>query len=489
MGVGHRLTAAIAACALLAGCGGDGGGASTSGAGATAGPAPTPTPTATSACSLLNRQQWAEAQLREWYLFPDTLPTSLSPAGFTTVDDYIDALTATARAQRKDRYFTYLTSIAEENAYYQQGSSAGFGFRLGYDTAARRVVVIEAFEGTAALSAGIDRGTEIVAIGTSAATLQTVDSLIAAGGPQAVSNALGESSASMTRVLRIADASGVKDVTLTKTDYTLTPVSSRYGAKIIERNGKKYGYVNLRTFIDTAEPALRSAFANFRAQGVTDVVVDFRYNGGGLVSIAELMGDLLGGGRSTSDVFSYTTFRPEKSSNNDTRQFAPQPQSIAPMRVAFIGTGGTASASELVINAFIPYLRSNAGLIGGNTFGKPVGQIALDRAACDDRLRVVAFATQNAARQGDYYDGLATKVEASCQANDDITRQMGDPEEASTRAAIDFLAGVPCTRISGVAANARAASTSATRAASANARELLTPARPTTPQREAPGSF
>jgi carboxyl-terminal processing protease len=487
MGSADRLTAWLASCALLAGCGGDGsgGGAATSGGGATAGSTPTPM----AACSLLDRQQWAEAQLREWYLFPDTLPASLSPAEFTTVDDYVDALTATARAQRKDRYFTYLTSIAGENAYYQQGTSAGFGFRLGYDTAARRVAVIETFEGAAALSAGVDRGAEILAVGVSSASLRTVDSLIASGGAQAVTDALGPSTAGTTRVLRVSDASGVREVTLTKTDFTLTPVSSRYGAKIIERNGKKYGYVNLRTFIEPAEPALRSAFANFRAQGVTDVVVDFRYNGGGLVSIAELMGDLLGGGRSTSEVFSYTTFRSEKSANNDTKQFAPQPESIAPMRVAFIGTAGTASASELVINAFIPYLHANAALIGSNTYGKPVGQIALDRAACDDRLRVIAFATQNAARQGDYYDGLATKVEASCQAGDDITRQMGDPEEASTRAAIDFLAGVPCSRIAGVPANARAAPTSATRAASVDARELLTPARPTTPQREAPGSF
>jgi hypothetical protein len=63
-----------------------------------------------------------------------------------------------------------------------------------------------------------------------------------------------------------------------------------------------------------------------------------------------------------------------------------------------------------VINAFIPYFRANAALIGTNTFGKPVGQIGLDRAACDDRLRVVAFRTENAERQGDYFDGLASKV-------------------------------------------------------------------------------
>ena len=66
----------------------------------------------------------------------------------------------------------------------------------------------------------------------------------------------------------------------------------------ISDGGRRVGYLNLRTFISTADPQLRSAFAQFRAQGVTELIVDFRYNGGGLVSIADLMGDLLGGNRS-----------------------------------------------------------------------------------------------------------------------------------------------------------------------------------------------
>ena len=208
--------------------------------------------------------------------------------------------------------------------------------------------------------------------------------------------------------------------------------------------------------------------------------VDLRYNGGGLVNIAELLGDLLGRNRSTADVFSYTTYRPEKASQNSTRFFAPQPQSVAPLHIAFIGTGGTALASELVINAFIPYLHASAGLIGTNTFGKPVGQIPLDRAACDDRLRVIAFATQNSARAGNYFDGLAGTVEASCQAVDDLAHPLGDAQEGSTRQALDFLAGKSCTRI-GTAQSPQALG--------AGRRELLTPDRPNTAQREVPGLF
>lgn len=424
--------------------------------------------------------------MREWYLFPETLPASLDPAGYPTLQDYVDALTATARAQNKDRFFTYVTSIAEEDAFYRSGSSAGFGVRLSYDVSASRLFVAESFEDAPALAVGIDRGTEILAIGTSTESLRTVTALFQAGGAQSVSEALGPSDAGVSRLLRVRAPDGTqRDVTVAKSDFALAPVSSRYGVRIIDEGGRRVGYVNLRTFISTADQALRDAFAQLRGAGVTEVIVDLRYNGGGLVSTAELFGDLLGGNRSRSEVLSYTTFRPEKAAENDTRFFTPQPQSIAPTRIAFIGTGGSASASELVINAFTPYLHSASALIGTNTFGKPVGQIARDQTVCDDRLRVVAFATQNAARQGAYYTGLAPVMEATCQAADDLAFPLGDPREASVRQALDFLAGRSCTRIDGASATASAARTRDVGVR----RDLLTPDRPTTIQREAPGAF
>ena len=475
------ITTLLSLSMVLSACGGGGRSGSVVTPPATGG-APTPTPVTTAGCSLRERQDWAAAQLREWYLFPETLPTALSPATYANVDDYIDALTATARGQGRDRHFTYLTSIAEENAYYSSGSSAGFGFRLAYDSAAGRVFVAESFEGAPALNAGIDRGAEIVAIGTSAANLRTVASIMASGGAAGVTDALGPTTAGTTRLLRVTDAAGMRDLTVAKADYTLTPVSSRYGAKILDDGGRKVGYINLRTFISTADPALRAAFGQFKAAGITEVIVDLRYNGGGLVSTAQLMGDLMGANRATSEVFDYMAFRPEKAAENETRFFQPRTESIAPTRIAFIGTGGTASASELVVNAFIPYLHANVALIGTNTYGKPVGQIAIDKAACDDRLRVIAFATQNAARQGNYFNGLAGTVEASCRAGDDVAYPLGDPREASTRAALDFLAGRSCTAIAG------GPTTLALRTGS-SARELLTPERPSTVQREVPGAF
>lgn len=443
-----RFSSVLAMAAMLASCGGGGGTGTYSSGGGTPAPSPAPsaTPAPTADCSIAARKQWTLTQLNEWYLFPDLLASATDPAPFSALQPYIDALVAPAVQKGVDRQgFTYITSIAEENAYYQTGSSAGFG--LEFAMSGSRLLVLEAYEGAPGLAAGIDRGDEIVAIGTSTSNLQTVASLMASGGSQAVGSALGPSTVGTTRVLQVRKPdSTLTTVSVAKRDFNLDPVSPRYGAKIIDDGGKKVGYLNLRTFIIAADPQLRAAFDLFKSQGVTEVIVDLRYNGGGLVSIATLIGDLLSAQRA-GQVQSYTTYRASKSDRNQTTNFGTQPQAIAATKIAFIGTGWTASASEFVINAQKPYLGTNMALIGSNTYGKPVGQVALDRPACDDRLRAIAFRTENSAREGDYYQGLASKLPRTCQAGDDISRPLGDPQEQSVRVALDFLAGRTCTPI------------------------------------------
>ena len=145
----RRFPLMVSLVAALASCGGGGGSSSGSNPisvapAPTPGATPTPSPTTSSGCSLSERKTWALGQLQEWYLFPELLDTTANPASFSTVNAYIDALVAPARAQSRDRFFTHLASIADENAFFNSGSSAGFGIRLTYDTTARRVFVVEA---------------------------------------------------------------------------------------------------------------------------------------------------------------------------------------------------------------------------------------------------------------------------------------------------------------------------------------------------------
>jgi C-terminal processing protease CtpA/Prc len=450
---------ALSAVALLSSCGGGGSSSGGNTSPPTSGPTPAPSPAPsppppppppTGSCSLGERQAWAFAQLNEHYLFPELLAQGVNPNSFTTLKDYVDALTAPARALGRDRFYTKVTSIAQDKEFLQTGDSAGFGVRVAADVAARRVFILEAFEGTSALAAGIDRGTEVLAIGTGAGDLKNVDSIIDAEGSAEIFSALGPNTAGTTRVLRVRDTNGTtRDVTITKADFAFPAVSSRYGALVLDEAGKKVGYLNLRSFIDPAEPLLRSVFAQFKAQGINEVIVDLRYHGGGTSSAAELLTNLLLGQRSPAEVMNYRVHRPSKSNLNFTRFFAPQVQSIASMKIAFIGTGSTASASEAVMNSVLPYLSEKTALIGANTAGKPVGSsFSFDLPQCDDRLSPITFATQNANKQGDYFDGLASKFQATCSAADDVSRPLGDPQEAMIKTALDFLAGRSCTPIS-----------------------------------------
>lgn len=476
----RRSAAALALCAQLslAACGGGGG--STAGTGSTGSTAPT-TPTAQ--CTLRDRQLWAEAQIRANYLFPDDLPASLDPAPYATVQAYIDALTATARAAGKDRGFTYLTSIAQEDAFYATGQTAALGIRVFYDSANARAFVLDVYESGPAYAAGFRRGAEIIAIGTTSDVLVPVATLFAQGGAAAVSDALGPSTAGVTRTLRFSLPDGERTRTVTKTNFDIPPVSPDFGVQVFTEPAGKVGYVNLRTFISSAETPLRAAFNRFRSEGASRIILDFRYNGGGLVSIAELTGDLLGGNRLPSDVFSYTVFRPSLSANNATRLFTPGSDSAAPTDLAVIATGATASASELVTNAMLPWLQNRLTLVGANSYGKPVGQIAVDRAACDDRLRIIAFATQNASRQGDYYTGLAPYLPSrggkTCAAADQYQQAIGR-NEASVAAAVGAVTGGSCAAIAAAADSLSEQSLG---------RQPLLAREPTAVQRELPGTF
>lgn len=436
MSVGRTILSATLAVSLAA-CGGGGSNGGNLGGGGSGGGV------GTTDCSLGARKSWVLSQMNEWYLFPELFNASAPTSSSQTVQDYIDALVAPARAQDKDRFFSYITSIKEETALINSGSNAGFGVRLNYDTTNNKVFVVEAFETAPAFPKGIDRGTEIVAING-----QSVASLMAAGGASAVSSALGPAQAGITRDLTIIPLGGAQTtVSVTKAEYSLDPISDRYGVKIFDNGGTKVGYLNLRTFIiDDAKTQLRNAFAQFKSQGVTQVILDLRYNGGGLVSVAEVLGDLMAADR-VGQQFSRTILRESKNSQNSTRNFQAESSAIAATKIAVIGTEATASASELVTNAFIPYLSNNIALVGTDTYGKPVGQFAFDRSACDDRLRAVAFRSVNAAGGGDYYSGLASVMPVTCRATDQFLTPLGDPTEASISVALDFLAGRSCTAI------------------------------------------
>lgn len=432
----HRHRAVSLATVLLvtaSGCGGGGGGGGSGDSGG--GSVPT-------ACSESARKQFVLGATREWYLFDDLLPAAVNTADFANAEALLDHLTATARAQGKDRYFSYMTTRSAETSLLGEGQFVGFGFRNRTDPV-NRPLVIEVFESSPAAEAGLQRGDEITAV-DSGNGFVPVAQLLAGGST--ISDALGPAEPGVRRGLRLLRNGVTREASLVKRTVTIDPVPDTYGTLVLPLSGTPgVAYLNLRSYISTADAQLSAAFAQFRALGLRDFIIDLRYNGGGLVGTAELVNNLLGGARATTDVQLRLTHNARKTSEDVTRRFSPKPESVQPVRVAFLTTGATASASEININSMSPWLE--VAIVGEDTLGKPVGQYAFDLQGCDDRLRLISFKVVNSLGQGDYYDGLADRVKFACAASDTLNEPLGSTAEGMVAAALGWLRTGACQEI------------------------------------------
>jgi hypothetical protein len=171
--------------------------------------------------------------------------------------------------------------------------------------------------------------------------------------------------------------------------------------------------------------------------------------------------ELLGGAVAESAPAFRVSHNDKQTASDETGFFRRRSQSVAPLRIAFITTGATASASELVINSMAPH--AEVVLVGSDILGKAVGQHAFDQQGCDTRLRLVSFEVVNSG-EGGYYTGLAdTGRFTLCAATDSFAGAFGDPAEPMLAAALDWLDSASCA----VTASTAAAGLSRQSAASA----------------------
>ena len=182
-------------------------------------------------------------------------------------------------------------------------------------------------------------------------------------------------------------------ITLTKEVYTENPV---FMTKTFDFSGKKIGYLVYNAFTSNFDGQLNEAFGQLKADGVTDLVLDLRYNGGGSVRTATYLSSMITG-QFTGQLFSkerwnaklqeaiedtnpsrLVTIFPNQIQNADSNGNILLQEPINSLHLStlyILVTGNTASASELVINGLNPYI--NVKLIGTKTVGKYVASITL----------------------------------------------------------------------------------------------------------------
>ncbi len=377
------------------------------------------------ACSIDNQKQFVLDVLYFWYLWNDELPPNISIGDYDSPEELVARVTTELgpRDANDDPIdlFSSVGSAIADRQFFGEGRFEGFGFswRFVNDNEFRLTRV---FSESPAASGGLERGQRVLGLNG-----RTVDEIEAAEGVGAVFSANDTLTFDMERV-----DTTLFSTTITKDVVTIDPIPQPPRLIDMGPGLLPVGYLELTSFISTADPQFETAFQSFREAGVTDLILDLRYNGGGLVSTAELLGDYLGGAVAEDLVFSRTEFNADRAAdNNSITIFSRLVNSLNLSRLVVIATRNTASASELVTNSMIPY--ADVAIVGENTFGKPVGQIGLE--FCEKIIRPTAFRLANADGDGDYFGGLP----ATCPANDDLSVATGDPADPNMVAAMSWL--------------------------------------------------
>ncbi|WP_316738970.1 S41 family peptidase [Pedobacter aquatilis] len=402
---------------------------------------------------------------KQTYLWNVGMPSydNFNPRQYSSNDAVLAALRALPSSGGKDKY-----SFIDDGTVAGQlgGVSGDFGFSVFFNPGSNTDLRIKYVYATSpAATQGLKRGYQITKINgnsnisTSATNITFIQEAIFGSNP--------------TVALTVLKPDGsTQDVVVTRATYNINPILATNTFTV---GTKKVGYINFNSFTTNSVSLLDAAFAKFATDGITELVVDLRYNGGGSVATSEAFTNLIAPSSQNGKVM-YTTYWTQtmqdgkatilqnqkfyaKGTDGVTRLYSMFDYSWLPTaaagnqevfvkrgsvnnltRVYFLVTVSTASASELLINNLKPVM--DVKLIGSKTYGKPVGFFAIKINKSD--LYIPQFQTKNQLNQGDYFDGMA--VDKSLV--DDVSKDFGDTSEKLLAQALNYSATGSFTSIS-----------------------------------------
>jgi carboxyl-terminal processing protease len=250
-----------------------------------------------------------------------------------------------------DPFSHYLTP--KEAARFDESVSGEFeGVGMNVEEDRRGLKVLRVFEGAPAEKAGIQRGDLIVEVdGKSLAGVNSDVATSRIKGPSGTSVQLRVFSpgSDSTRRVRV------------KRERISVPVAT---GRIVERDGKKLGVVELTGFSAGAHGLLRREIDQLLGKGAQGIVLDLRGNGGGLLSEAVLVSSIF---IEDGEIVSV-----RGRSRSERTQDAQGDAIDEDIPVVVLVDGGSASASEIVTGALRD--RNRGTVVGTNTFGKGLVQ-------------------------------------------------------------------------------------------------------------------
>jgi carboxyl-terminal processing protease len=417
--------------------------------------------------STLAENNWLRSWTHDLYLWYREVPDQ-NPASYTTTADYFNVLKTTATTPSgnpKDKFhFTYATTQWE--ALSQSGVEAGYGAQwvIIASRPPRQVVVAYTEPNSPATdpSVNLARGAQVL-------TVDGVD-LVTANDSASIDKlnaGLFPSSPGGSHTFSILDlgAASPRTVTMVAANVTETPVQN---VGTIGTHSGPVGYMLFNDHIATAEAQLVTAFTQLQGAGVSDLVLDIRYNGGGYLDIASEVAYMIAGpGPTTGQGFEKTVFNDKYTTtdpvtgerlapvpfHSTSQGFSgPQGQPLPTLnlpRVFVLSSPNTCSASEAIMNG-LRGVNVQVIQIGTTTCGKPYGFYPQDN--CGTTYFSIEFQGVNAQGFGDYPDGFSPVNTTSspgvalpgCSVGDDFSHALGDPAEGRLSAALAYRADQSC---------------------------------------------
>ena len=246
-----------------------------------------------------------------------------------------------------DVYTNYYTP--EEYASFMEssnGSYSGIGAMLSQDYNTGIITVVKVFEGSPAAEAGVQPDDILYKVKGEEVTGMDLNLV--------VSDLKGEEGTDVeASFMRGTD---VLDLTLTRRSIEVPTVEYRMITD-------KIGYISISEFDDVTDDQFIAALDDLNSQGMENLIIDLRDNGGGLVDVTcDILDQLLPEG-----LIVYTE---DKDGNRE--EETSDAEHYFPGKMAVLVNGNSASASEIFAGAIKDY--GVGTLIGTQTFGKGIVQ-------------------------------------------------------------------------------------------------------------------
>ncbi len=414
--------------------------------------------------SLAEELFWLRSWTDETYLWRDEV-TDRNPNNFNDTDTFFGLLktnaTTPSGAPKDDFHFSQPTEdyLRDRNSEPLPGYGANL---VAFSTTPPRDFRV-AYAEPGSPASTVVTGQQNLIRGSRILTVDGAD--LINGNSQAILNTLNNGlfpdTVGESHNFTVRDPDGTeRAITLTAANIVEQPVHT---STVISTPSGPVGYIHFTTFSPfSSEAQIANAMRDMQAAGVSDLVLDLRYNGGGLLAVASQTAYMIAGNARTSGAtFEQLQFNDRAGNTNPVtgefngpirflstgQGFSLANGSSLPAlnldRVFILSTPGTCSASEAVING-LRGVDVEVVLIGDITCGKPYGFYPTNN--CGETYYTIQFQGVNNKGFGNYADGFVPQNSSfafgartpGCVVADDFSASLGDPSEGLLAAALRY---------------------------------------------------